>query len=593
MRNRLFFLLTASFIMLAMAVVLTGCSQKITDSGTTKATDDGTGSVTTEAPDTVSTEASKPVDKDDLPVITLYPGNANMFSGPVTGHRSDYFAENGFQMEVWAYSDEKTTGMLTTGELPDLLTIGKGGVELLETLIDTGKIINFEDYKEYLPNWFENPYSEYVDNNWDVIREKFSSGTGGLYVLPWTLGPKNGIYAQVAAFDRNVVKLKWDVYEAIGAPKITDFYQLLDVAEEMLKYQPTAEDGTKMFGSFLDNGMDSDRFGGMYLWYRWHGYNDTLYKYFTEVDVVNGTVKSIFDEDSLYKEGVKWYNEMYNRGLMDPDSISTARTDQAPKIDGGYAMLPAGTLPGWQTKYYEVFVPGLNVYIDHQSEAMTSVSGCIVVNAETEHLEECLAFINSLADPYALLRMMYGPEGDIWEADGSTLSITDEFAAWVEKNGNINKFPMSDGTEWSTWQISYAAQTGVPIPGYTDVNGDPVSYMPTSWPDTQVIMNANDNWSAWQKTMGATDLWDYVEKNNITVHQTSPFDGVTVPKPDDSLSLTISAIKDIVVPATWNMIYAESEKEMEEIWDNMVKDAMTLGAQGVIDWFTENYKPAK
>ncbi len=81
---------------------------------------------------------------------------------------------------------------------------------------------------------------------------------------------------------------------------------------------------------------------------------------------------------------MKWYNEAYRRGLMDPDSISTARSDQAPKLDNGLAMLPAGTLPGWATKYYEVFTTDTVVFRDFTTEKMTKVDNCIVINKDSE-----------------------------------------------------------------------------------------------------------------------------------------------------------------------------------------------------------------
>ena len=93
--------------------------------------------------------------------------------------------------------------------------------------------------------------------------------------------------------------------------------------------------------------------------------------------------------------------------------------------------------------------------------------------------------------------------------------------------------------------------------------------------------------------MGADDLWEYCEQHNITVHQSSPFDGVAAPAPDETMKLTIASIKDVVVPATWQMIYAESDEELEEIWDQMVEDANALGAQEVYNWFVDVYKPVK
>ncbi len=586
---------------LATTMVLTACGQKETNTSEIKKESESTATSESTKPAESTPAASESevevsiedVNPSDYPVITLYPKDAALFSGLVSGNRAKYFAaEGGFQMEVWAYSDEKTNAMLTSGDLPDIMYIGAGGVDTLETLIDTGKIINYEDYKDQLPNYFANPYDENVPAVMDKIRDQWSSGTGGLYILPMGLGLNSGYYNETGIFDRNVVKMKWDVYEQIGAPEITDMWQLLDVIEDMLEAAPTAADGTKMHGMFLDNGMDTSQWGSSYLWMLWHGCSTDISK-FCEINVVEGTVESIFEDDSVYKEGVKWYNEIQRRGLMDPDSISTARTDQAPKLDNGYAMCPAGTLPGWATKYYEVFVPGTTLYRSYTSTDMTTVNNCIVINAETEYMDECLAFVNMLADPFAWLNINYGLEGIIWEIDGDTLKITDAFADWLKEKGNINFFPMGDGTEWSTWNTAIACGTGVPIPGYVGTNGEAIPIVPTSWPDAQAIMTNNDNWNAWKETMDADNLWDYVKKNDITVYAGDAFKGVVAPVADDSQLLTIATIKDVVVTGTWNCVYAKSEEEFNQIWDQMVKDAMDLGAQDIIDWFKENYKPSQ
>jgi len=38
----------------------------------------------------------------------------------------------------------------------------------------------------------------------------------------------------------------------------------------------------------------------------------------------DGAVEYILEDDSVFKEGLKWYNELYKRGLAAPDSISTS-----------------------------------------------------------------------------------------------------------------------------------------------------------------------------------------------------------------------------------------------------------------------------
>jgi len=572
---------------LATAMVLTACGQKpaANTSESTKASE------STPATESEAAPSEKEEEPLEIQSITLYPKDANLFSGLVTGYRGEALAAHGIELEVWAYSDEKTNAMLTSGDFPDMMYIGKGGVDTLNTLIETDKIINLDDYKDQLPNIYgDNIPNKYITDNLQKVRDNFSAGTGGVYFIPTGLGESNGIYAQTGTFDRNVPKLKWDVYEAIGAPEVTDMWSLIDIAEEMLEYQPALEDGTKMFGTFLDNGLDSTSFGGLNLWYTWHGCSNNLYQYLVSVNYVNGTIETIFEEDGVYKEGILWLHELYERGLMDPDSISTARTDQAPKLDNGLAMLPAGTLPGWATKYYEVFPSDVLVYRDFTGETFSSPNNSIVIFKEAENIDACLRLLNIMADPYEWMKVYYGPEGCIWQEEGNVISITDEFAAWLKEKGSINFFPMPDGTEYSIFNTPVLFGTGVPLPGKVDINGEPLPYIPTSWPDAQAITSNNENWNAWKETMGANDLWDYTEKNGITVTQVSAFDGYPSPAPDDTMKLTLASIKDVIVPASWNMVYAESDEELEKIWDQMVEDAYALGAQDVIDWFMDVYK---
>lgn len=582
-------------LVLAAAMVLTACGQKpAANEKTSEAVSKTETSVSeTESKETESVAATEEtvVNKEDLPVISLYPANASLYSGEVTGYRSDYFAEHGFQMEVWAFSAEKSNAMMVSGDLPDIMYV-QAGSDMFKTLVENEQIINYDDYKEYLPNIYENQPNEYWPANLEFSRESLSEGTGNLYILPSGLGTGTTKWRETSTFDRNIVKLRWDVYEAIGAPEISDLWELIDVMEDMMEYMPETEDGTKMYGTFLDNGMDTNYFGAMQLWYRWDGYDHNIYKYFIEGKHTTGEINSIFTEDSKYYEGLKWYNEVYRRGLMDPDSISTPRTDQAPKLTAGLAMVPAGTLPGGPPYCYEYFIPGLDLYYDFTVENMAANSTSLVINAETEYLEECLEFVNMLADPYSVLNIMYGPEGDIWQMDGNVVSCTDEFLAWLEKNSVINNYPMSDGTEWYTWNTPLLCSMANELTGYVGVDGKEVCCMPYLWSDAQAVTTGEPNWQSWKETMGADNLLDYVEKNNITLTTSSAFDGLVLPNPDDNQNLTISSIKDVVVTQSWQCVYAETDEEFDAAWDKMVKDAMGLGAQDIIDWRIQCYKDA-
>ena len=68
--------------------------------------------------------------------------------------------------------------MLTSGDLPDMMYVVANS-DTLKTLIETDKIINFDDYQDQLPNFFKTPPNEFMDDNIELIRENYSAGTGG------------------------------------------------------------------------------------------------------------------------------------------------------------------------------------------------------------------------------------------------------------------------------------------------------------------------------------------------------------------------------------------------------------------------------
>ncbi|MNV96473.1 hypothetical protein D3C71_1914880 [compost metagenome] len=59
------------------------------------------------------------------------------------------------------------------------------------------------------------------------------------------------------------------------------------------------------------------------------------------------------------------------------------------------------------------------------------------------------------------------------------------------------------------------------------------------------------------------------------------------------MKLTLDSLKDVVVNASWQMVYAGTDEEFNNIWDKMVKDCNDLGAQSIIDWRLADLEQAK
>lgn len=530
--------------------------------------------------------SGEPIDKDALPVLNVYPYTA-LSSGVDTGYRSDVYARNGFQVNIWAWSGEKTNSILTSGNLPDIMYVDVG--ENLDTLIETGKVLNLEDYLDNLPNLNDNPHME---NALEYIRASLSSGTGSAYCLPVAIG----YYTQGALnpIAGNILKLKWDVYEKIGSPEIKDYWQLLDVMEEMLKAMPNHPDGSKMYGTVLNSGFDSTYWGCMTYWFAQQGYMYNNLKFLLELNMTTSEMKSILEDNSMYYQGLKWYNAAMRRGLIDPDSINTDRATQATKVDNGYVMVPMGSLPGYPGGgYYPYQIDGLQTYYPTEAYIPGRV---MVINAETEHLAECLAYLNMMCTPEQVFELQNGPEGDIWQEENGVISYTEKYQEWIDQGNPVNGFPMSDGAEYSSTLNLPSTFIGGESTKWKDADGNAVT-VALGLKEAESAYMAMDAFKAWQEDTGYETPRDMIKDESFslsTLPEYDQFKGYLSDKPEDEMMVLMqSALKEIVCTASWKMVYAKTDEEFETLWNQMVKDCNESGAQELIQWRLDDVKEAR
>ena len=538
----------------------------------------GCGSEGTPASGDTAQKSWSPAISDEVVTITMYPADANISSGVVGGHKGVYFADNGFELEVWAYSDEKTNAILASGDLPDIIYVSKDN---LDVMIEAGMLLNLEEHLDQMPHVLA---YEPMEAALHYVREFRSAGTGELYALPLTVGDNQTKEAIADSTERNAVKLRWDVYEEIGAPEIKDIWELINVMEQMLTAHPTDADGTPCYGTVLNSGSDTSYWACMVMFYRWHGYLEEQLPYLLEADMVNGTFESILSEDSLYYKGLQWYNEVYRRGLMDPDSINNDRATQKAKVDAGYAMVPAGCLPGWVTRYYEYYIPGSNIYFDYTSK-YGDPNKVIAINANTENLDACLKLLDMWCDPDAYLRIINGPDGDFWYSDGENAYLTDETLEHLRVNGpGTGDRKYATGEDASLWNTSFCLNTGA-YTSYQDGKGNYRILRTQAWQEAQEITTSNETFDSWKKTTGF-DSWKEWLESEQAYYSNSPLADISsfCSKPDDRMQLTIDALREVVVNASWKMVYAESRTEFNKIWEQMLSDCEGLGAQSIMDW---------
>ena len=149
----------------------------------------------------------------ELVKLTMYPEAGNVSSGVVGGWKGDYFASLGLQLEVWAYSDEKTNAILASSDLTDIMYVT---AKNRDVMIEANMLLKLDDYLDKMPH--AKAYKP-LGTALNHARQFLSAGTGSLYGLPTSVGDNSTKVSLADSTERNAVKLKWDVYEKIGAPK--------------------------------------------------------------------------------------------------------------------------------------------------------------------------------------------------------------------------------------------------------------------------------------------------------------------------------------------------------------------------------------
>lgn len=506
----------------------------------------------------------------DLTTVTIYPPDATVTSGTAPGYKYDIFAERGIELQIWAYSPEKTNAILTSGDLPDIMYVT---YKDLQTLIDSNMVLDLEPHLDKMPHIKENPEVQTALNYTRMFR---SNDTGKVYGIPALIS--NPVPGEDTG--RNAVKVNWPVYVQIGMPEVNTVDDLIPLMKKMMEACPVAADGTKTWGTVLNSGTDGTYWRSIELWYKWFGYDMDNLAYLLETDFVNGTYTSILEagRDSLYYKGLQFYNKCYLEGVMDPDSINNTREMQKAKVETSRAiMVPAGTTPGW-AGYRPLLLDGQKLNAEMWGSPYGGDS-YIVVNSKTANLDACLTFIDMFADGDVYFEFYHGREGmGLWEYDENGCVVPTQYAFDCAVQGVPAVFNNGESpTAWFDRPI-VAPRNKIGPDGKPRDNRDM-----TSWSEIKLERDKSEETLMWRERFGYLNFTEWCKAENAYTFN-GPLQYVTsfIPAVDEWTQLTLDAIRDVMVTGSWKMVYAQTEEEFEAIWDQMMKDCADLGGADIV-----------
>lgn len=574
--------LTALILAIAMMLTIAGCGDSNKQTEQSKSSQAEGNTKVEES--SKAEESSKVEEPLEITKITLYPNNANLTSGIKDGHIKELFAKHGLEVEVWAYSDDKTNAILTSGDLPDVMYVK---ADNLETMIESELILNLDEHLDKLPALAEN---DALTGALNYMREFRSGDTGNLYAVPTHIG--DGV--NKGTTDRLQLMLFWDYYVELGLPEIEDVYQLIDVYKQMKENHPKDALGNETYAVSTYYDAQNPNFIRGYA--SMFGYSHDFYKWFVAPNNVTGEEEYLMAENGVLYEGLKWLNALYKEGLFDPNSINQDRPTLMTKVwengqNGTYFSCQADT--GGDNNYYKpIYFPGEFV-VHSLTSPFGSSNEFVVVNANSENIDAALRLVNLMADPIAELEWKYGPEGEAWYVKEGTNEVypTERYMEWLT-SGTSEPFVLSTGESMSLYNTNRLIGGGV-LSSYVDAEGNPRACQMDAWDE---ILLASDNLErqvAWREHYGYDNWFALLEDNNALALN-SKWAKVTtfMPANSDEQKLTMSAVMDKVVTYSWKMIYAESEAEFESNWNSLLKDTEGLGAKDIYNWAVEEIEKA-
>ena len=376
---------------------------------------------------------------DETVTLNVFDQLAN-YSGEQIGWFGQVMLEKfNVKLNIIPDSDGTYETRMESGDLGDLVIWGNDGDEYLQA-VDKGMLFDWNE-DDILAD-----YGPYIAEHMQPALEKNTQISGGTtYGIGFDIAT-DANQRQDIMYEWD---LRWDLYKELGYPEIKNLDDMVDVLAQMKELCPTDDNGKTTYGVSLFADWDGD----MVMFVK-----STASAYFGYDEFGIGLYDSdkqeyhpCLEENGPYLTALKFYNTLYQKGLLDPDSQTQGYDGMVEDYQNGTAFLNVFNFLGSSLYNSEAHTSeGKMMAPCPPSEAEPIAYGQNIyggnrpwtIGANTEYPALCMAIINWLATPEGRMTLEYGPKDVCWyyDEDGNTC-FTD-----LGKTAKLDgKTEMSDG----------------------------------------------------------------------------------------------------------------------------------------------------
>lgn len=564
---------------IAAVIGVTGCGSSVADSKSTRQDTESVVPLENNTAVSVSDtdEALEAIRPKETVTLDVYSQLTSW-----EGEQAGWFAKvmlDKFNVKLNIVSDGKD-GVFAeragSGDLGDIVIFGTDS-EQYHTAVDQGLLLNWEQ------DDLLNQYGSYMAENMRPALEKNRNiSNGAICGFGYDVAAESG---EIGEFSYHP-DIRWDLYKQIGEPQVNTLEDYVGVLKQMKEICPQSDSGKETYGVSLFSDWDGD----MVMFVKstctnFFGVDEFGLGFY---DVDNGNFQGCLADDGCYLRCLKFYNELYREGLLDPESRTQSYDDCVKDYQEGDAFF---CIFGW------LAAPQYNTVI-HKADGKamlplaandqdTLVYGLNpnggnrvwTIGSATEYPELCMAIINWLCTPEGRLVSEYGPKGVCWDYDMQNNACIIDFGYKV-KNGNELEMPADSGYT-GTWQegqpmfnnTTWAFDTQNP-----ESNGQTYNY--EYWPNV-LSMSSSEIENDWKETVGAESAKEYLEKFDYSVSKPNTYSAGT--KSED-LGNKWAAVSSCIRQGSWDAIYADSPEQFEAIVAAMKQQAEAAGYGDCMAW---------
>lgn len=484
------------------------------------------------------------------------------------------------------YDTDKLNLMFASGELPDIVYFSSPNQ--VQTVLENDYALDLKPLlEEYAPNMLDEQFAQR-----NALMCSLAGGeNNGLYFVPQRYGVE---YERGGTESNRGYGIRWDWYKEIGAPEISDDASYIDALAAIVEKHPTTDDGKPVYAyGYYDDFSQ---------WTQWRSAftYETLvnpwtvsgYLYSEGLDdnvLYNGYTNT---ERSTYWQEMRFANNLYKRGLLDPDSFTQTLAEYTTKESAGQYAGILGTSnsvykeelkkdPNTIAGYVVVPSEGAMFYANKIHLAGYFPDQQVFISSSSKNWEAALALIDFLHTDEAQRALYSGIEGVHWNYDENGVpTLTEETIAARINSGE-------------TEQLSgVGVNTAIRIsqPAVLAADGYPLSLFETDTMRARSLTNYQKDFSEYYGVSYPSEARQrLVDEGKIINHSHNYSQLVAVAREamPTNIMRTLTKCNDILYRAIPELVMAEDDAAFESIQNRVMEELAAVNEAEAWDWVSQ------